>query len=187
MDIPVFHDDQHGTAIISGAALVNAARIADKGTRRPGGRLLGRGRQCDRLCPVLRKPRHRRGQHRHVRLGRNHHHRPHRTRDLNQFKAEFARDIPGGDLADAMAGTDVFVGLSIGGIVDQEMVQSMADNPIVFAMANPDPRISYGDAKAARDDTVIMATGRSDYRTRSTTSSGSRSSSGARSTCGPRR
>jgi len=83
--------------------------------------------------------------------------------DLNQFKAEFARDIPGGDLADAMAGTDVFVGLSIGGIVDQEMVQSMVDNPIVFAMANPDPEISYEDAKAARDDTVIMATGRSDY------------------------
>jgi len=66
-------------------------------------------------------------------------------------------------LADAIEEADVFVGLSIGGIVSQEMVQSMADNPIVFAMANPDPEIGYEDAKDARDDTVIMATGRSDY------------------------
>jgi malate dehydrogenase (oxaloacetate-decarboxylating)(NADP+) len=83
--------------------------------------------------------------------------------DLNRFKQEFARDIPEGDLADAMEGADVFVGLSVGGIVDQEMVRSMASDPIIFAMANPDPEIAYEDAKSARDDTVIMATGRSDY------------------------
>ncbi|EMA46821.1 bifunctional malic enzyme oxidoreductase/phosphotransacetylase, partial [Halococcus saccharolyticus DSM 5350] len=83
--------------------------------------------------------------------------------DVNEFKREFARDIPEGDLAEAMAGADVFVGLSIGGLVDEEMVRSMASDPIIFAMANPDPEIGYEQAKAARDDTVIMATGRSDY------------------------
>jgi malate dehydrogenase (oxaloacetate-decarboxylating)(NADP+) len=83
--------------------------------------------------------------------------------DVNEFKQEFARDVPEGDLADAMAGADVFVGLSVGGIVDEEMVRSMASDPIVFAMANPDPEIGYEQAKAARDDTVVMATGRSDY------------------------
>jgi len=86
-----------------------------------------------------------------------------RDGDLNTFKQEFAHDVPKGDLADAMADADVFVGLSVGGIVSQEMVQSMNDNPIIFAMANPDPEISYEDAKAARDDDIIMATGRSDY------------------------
>ena len=72
-------------------------------------------------------------------------------------------DVPEGDLADAMDGADVFVGLSAGGIVDPEMVRSMALNPIVFAMANPDPEIGYEETKSAREDTVIVATGRSDY------------------------
>jgi malate dehydrogenase (oxaloacetate-decarboxylating)(NADP+) len=83
--------------------------------------------------------------------------------DVNEFKQEFASPGPGGDLADAMAGADVFVGLSVGGIVSESMVQSMASDPIVFGMANPDPEIDYETAKNARDDTVIMATGRSDY------------------------
>jgi malate dehydrogenase (oxaloacetate-decarboxylating)(NADP+) len=83
--------------------------------------------------------------------------------DVNEYKREFASDVVGGDLADALAGADVFVGLSVGGIVSQAMVRSMADDPILFAMANPDPEITYEDAKTARDDTVIMATGRSDY------------------------
>ncbi len=82
---------------------------------------------------------------------------------VSEYKRQFARDVPEGGLADAMEGADVFVGLSIGGIVSQEMIESMNENPIVFAMANPDPEISYEDAKEARDDTVIMATGRSDY------------------------
>ncbi|WP_439027237.1 NADP-dependent malic enzyme [Haloarchaeobius sp. DT45] len=163
MDIPVFHDDQHGTAIISGAALVNACEIADKDI----GELdivfsgagasalatarfyvsLGATRENITMCDssgIITQERAESG-------------------DVNKYKREFARDIPGGDLADAMEGADVFVGLSIGGLVSQEMVQSMADNPIVFAMANPDPEIGYEEAKAARDDDVIMATGRSDY------------------------
>ena len=163
MDIPVFHDDQHGTAIISGAALVNAARIADKELADLDVVFSGAGASaiasarfyeslgvdednivmCDSGGIITTD----RVEH----------------EGLNEFKAEFARDIPGGDLADAMEGADVFVGLSIGGIVDQEMVRSMADDPAIFAMANPDPEIGYEAAKAARDDTVIMATGRSDY------------------------
>ncbi|MBV0901644.1 NADP-dependent malic enzyme [Haloarcula salina] len=163
LDIPVFHDDQHGTAIISGAALVNAAEIADKELDELEVVFSGAGASaiasakfyvslgvekenitmCDSSGIITEE----RAAH----------------EDLNQFKQEFARDIPGGDLSDAMRGADVFVGLSVGGIVDQEMVRSMASDPIIFAMANPDPEIAYEDAKAARDDTVIMATGRSDY------------------------
>jgi malate dehydrogenase (oxaloacetate-decarboxylating)(NADP+) len=86
-----------------------------------------------------------------------------RAGEVNEFKQEFARDVPEGDLVDAMDGADAFVGLSIGGIVDESMVRSMADDPIVFAMANPDPEIGYEAAKGARDDTVIVATGRSDF------------------------
>ncbi|RRJ33413.1 NADP-dependent malic enzyme [Halocatena pleomorpha] len=163
MDIPVFHDDQHGTAIISGAALVNAAEIADKqlsdldivfsgagASAIATARFyvsLGAKKENITMCDssgIITQSR--------VASG-----------EINNFKQEFARDIPGGDLSDAMAGADVFVGLSVGGIVSQEMVQSMARDPIVFAMANPDPEIDYEEAKAAREDTVIMATGRSDY------------------------
>ncbi len=161
MDIPVFHDDQHGTAIISGAALLNAVEIADKELEELNIVFSGAGASaiatarfylslgatksnitmCDSSGIITSR----------------------RDDEINEFKREFARDIPEGDLADAMAGADVFVGLSVGGIVSQEMVQSMADNPIIFAMANPDPEITYEDAKSARDDDVIMATGRSDY------------------------
>ncbi|WP_254769377.1 NADP-dependent malic enzyme [Salinilacihabitans rarus] len=163
MSIPVFHDDQHGTAIISGAALLNAADIAGKDLEDLEIVFSGAGASaiatarfyvslgCRRenitMCDssgIITEARAAAG-------------------DVNEYKREFARDVPEGDLADAMAGADVFVGLSIGGIVDQEMVRSMADDPIVFAMANPDPEIGYEEAKAARDDTVIMATGRSDY------------------------
>ncbi|WP_273836774.1 NADP-dependent malic enzyme [Halococcus sp. PRR34] len=163
MSIPVFHDDQHGTAIISGAALLNAADIADKDLEEleivfsgAGASAIATARfyvslgarkenitMCDSSGIITEE----RAQH----------------GDVNEFKREFARDVPEGDLADAMAGADVFVGLSIGGLVDEEMVRSMASDPIVFAMANPDPEIGYEQAKAARDDTVIMATGRSDY------------------------
>ncbi|SDM48026.1 allosteric NADP-dependent malic enzyme [Halogranum gelatinilyticum] len=161
MDIPVFHDDQHGTAIISGAALVNAADISGKDLSELNIVFSGAGASaiatarfyvslgakkenitmCDSTGIITKK----------------------RADEVNEYKRQFARDVPEGDLADAMDGADVFVGLSIGGIVSQEMVQSMGDNPIIFAMANPDPEITYEDAKDARDDTVIMATGRSDY------------------------
>ncbi|MDT3436254.1 NADP-dependent malic enzyme [Haloarcula sp. 1CSR25-25] len=163
LDIPVFHDDQHGTAIISGAAMVNAADIADKELDELDVVFSGAGASaiasakfyvslgvskdnitmCDSSGIITEE----RAAH----------------EDLNRFKQEFARDVPEGDLADAMDGADVFVGLSVGGIVDQEMVRSMGSDPIIFAMANPDPEIAYEDAKSARDDTVIMATGRSDY------------------------
>ncbi len=163
MDIPVFHDDQHGTAIISGAALLNAADIADKDLEDlkivfsgAGASALATARfyvslgakrenilMCDSSGIIT-----------DARAAAD---------DINEYKREFARDVPEGDLSDAMNGADVFVGLSIGGIVDQDMVRSMGDDPIIFAMANPDPEIGYAEAKEARDDTVIMATGRSDY------------------------
>jgi len=163
MDIPVFHDDQHGTAIISGAALLNAVDILGKelgdldivfsgagasaiSTARfyiSLGADPGRITMCD-SDGIITTDRAQAG-------------------DLNEYKSEFARDLPEGDLADAMADADVFVGLSVGGIVDGAMVRSMAENPVVFAMANPDPEIGYEEAKTAREDTVIVATGRSDY------------------------
>ncbi|MCD2200268.1 NADP-dependent malic enzyme [Halobacterium sp. KA-4] len=159
MDIPVFHDDQHGTAIISGAALLNAAEIAGKDIEDLEVVFSGAGASAIASAKF------------YVSLGVQ---RENITmcdssgiitedRDVNEFKQEFASPGEGGDLEDAMEGADVFVGLSVGGIVSQDMVRSMADNPIVFAMANPDPEIGYEEAKAARDDTVIMATGRSDY------------------------
>ncbi|ELY98287.1 bifunctional malic enzyme oxidoreductase/phosphotransacetylase [Natrialba chahannaoensis JCM 10990] len=163
IDIPVFHDDQHGTAIISGAALLNAADIADKELEDleivfsgAGASAIATARfyvslgcraenitMCDSSGIITEA----------------------RAEDngVNEYKQQFARDVPEGGLADAMEGADVFVGLSIGGLVSQEMVQSMASDPIIFAMANPDPEIGYEEAKAARDDDVIMATGRSDY------------------------
>ncbi len=163
MDIPVFHDDQHGTAIISGAALLNAVDISGKEISELDIVFSGAGASAIATAKF------------YVSLGAD----PDRitmcdssgiittaraeNEGVNEFKREFATDRPEGDLADAMADADVFVGLSVGGIVSKEMVRSMADNPIIFAMANPDPEIAYEDAKAARDDTVIVATGRSDY------------------------
>ena len=163
MDVPVFHDDQHGTAIISGAALINAADIVDKefedlqivfsgagASAIATARFyvsLGAKRENITMCDssgIITEARAVAG-------------------DVNKYKQEFASTADDGDLADALDGADVFVGLSVGGIVSQEMVRSMAEDPILFAMANPDPEITYEDAKAARDDTVIMATGRSDY------------------------
>ncbi|USZ67689.1 NADP-dependent malic enzyme [Halorussus salilacus] len=163
MDIPVFHDDQHGTAIISGAALLNATEINGKDLEDlkivfsgAGASAIATARfyvslgarkenilMCD-SSGIITEERAERG-------------------DVNEYKAQFARDVPEGDLEDAMEGADVFVGLSVAGIVSQEMVRSMADDPVIFAMANPDPEIGYEEAKAAREDTVIMATGRSDY------------------------
>jgi malate dehydrogenase (oxaloacetate-decarboxylating)(NADP+) len=161
MSIPVFHDDQHGTAIISGAALLNAAEIAGKDLADLDIVFSGAGASAIATARFYES------------LGASHENivmcdstgiiTADRSDEVNEFKREYARDIPGGSLADAMVDADVFVGLSVGGIVSQEMIASMADDPIVFAMANPDPEISYEDAKAARDDTVIMATGRSDY------------------------
>ncbi|QLK26350.1 NADP-dependent malic enzyme [Natrinema zhouii] len=163
LSIPVFHDDQHGTAIISGAALLNAVEISGKDLESLKVTFAGAGaaavatakfyvslgvkRENITMCDIDGI----------LTTGRA------ESGDLNEYNREFAQDRPEGALADAMAGADAFVGLSTGGIVSQEMVRSMADDPIIFAMANPDPEIDYEDAKSARDDTVIMATGRSDY------------------------
>jgi len=161
MDIPVFHDDQHGTAIISGAALLNAVDITGKSLDELDIVFSGAGASALATAQF------------YVSLGADESNitmcdssgiiTTDRGDELNEYKQQFARDVDDGSLADAMEGADVFVGLSVGGIVSQEMVQSMADNPLIFAMANPDPEISYEDAKAAREDDVIVATGRSDY------------------------
>ncbi len=163
MDIPVFHDDQHGTAIISGAALLNAVEIAGKDLESLEVTFAGAGAAAvstARFYVSLGVPRENitmydiDGILTTARAAAG---------DLNEYNREFARDVPQGGLASALEGADVFVGLSAGGIVDQEMVRSMASNPIIFAMANPEPEIGYEEAKSAREDAVIMATGRSDY------------------------
>ncbi len=161
LDIPVFHDDQHGTAIISGAALLNATEITGKSLDDLDIVFSGAGASAIATAQF------------YVSLGADRSNitmcdssgiiTTERADDLNKYKQRFAQDVEAGGLADAIEGADVFVGLSVGGIVSQEMVRSMADNPIIFAMANPDPEITYDDAKAAREDDVIVATGRSDY------------------------
>lgn len=158
-DIPVMHDDQHGTAIISGAGLINAVSI--QGKKIEDIRLVVNGAgaaavSCTRLYMELGVRKENvvmcdsKGVIRKDRPG------------LSDVKREFAtsRDIH--TLAEAMEGADVFLGLSVADVVTPEMVASMAPRPIVFALANPDPEISYDKAKAVRDD-LIMATGRSDY------------------------
>jgi malate dehydrogenase (oxaloacetate-decarboxylating)(NADP+) len=160
MNIPVFHDDQHGTAIISGAALLNAlvvvgkklgeVRIVFSGAGAAAlscARLyveLGARREnivlCDRFGVIYRG----------------------REEEMDPYKQEFASGTAARTLTEALVGADVFVGLSVGGVVTADMIRPMARDPIVFAMANPDPEISYEEARAARED-AIVATGRSDY------------------------
>ncbi|QLH83748.1 NADP-dependent malic enzyme [Halosimplex pelagicum] len=163
MDIPVFHDDQHGTAIISGAALLNAAEIGGKDLESLEVTFAGAGAAAIATAKFYVSLGVRRENITMVDIDGILTAERAEAGDLNEYNREFASDVPEGDLADAMAGADMLVGLSAGGIVDAEMVRSMADDPIIFAMANPDPEIGYEEAKAARDDTVIMATGRSDY------------------------
>ena len=159
LNIPVFHDDQHGTAIISGAALINAADIISKDVSDLKIVFSGAGASAIATAKF------------YVSLGAKKENivmvdskgiLSKSRKDINEYKREFASEEEG-NLSDAMADSDVFVGLSIGGLVSEEMVQSMATDPIIFAMANPDPEIGYHEAKAVRDDTVIMATGRSDF------------------------
>ncbi|ELZ17243.1 malate dehydrogenase [Haloterrigena salina JCM 13891] len=163
MDVPVFHDDQHGTAIISGAALLNAVDIADKDMEELSVTFSGAGAAAiatARFFVSLGVPKENITM---VDIDGILTTERAESGDLDPYSREFARDVPPGDVADAIVDADVFVGLSVGGIVDAEMVRSMAADPIIFAMANPDPEIDYETAKNARDDTVIMATGRSDY------------------------
>ncbi len=160
LDIPVFHDDQHGTAIITGAALLNALEVAGKRIDQVTVVISGAGAAaiaCGEFFVRLGMPRT------HIVLvdtrGVVH---TGRTAGMNPYKERFAADTPARTLADALWGADVFIGLSVGGIVSPAMVRSMAPVPIVFALANPDPEIGFDDARAARPD-VIVATGRSDY------------------------
>ncbi|QRV14840.1 NADP-dependent malic enzyme [Haloterrigena salifodinae] len=163
MDVPVFHDDQHGTAIISGAALLNAVDIAGKDMEELSVTFSGAGAAAiatARFFVSLGVPKENITM---VDIDGILTTKRAESGDLDPYSREFARDVPQGDVADAIVDADVFVGLSVGGIVSAEMVRSMAEDPIIFAMANPDPEIDYETAKNARDDTVIMATGRSDY------------------------
>ena len=159
LDIPVMHDDQHGTAIISGAGLINALESAGK--KSEDVKIVGNGAGAASIsCTKL-----------YVMLGARKENivmcdskgvistsRP----DLNAAKREFATDRPIKTLQEAVVGADVFLGLSVANVLTKEMVRSMNADPIVFALANPNPEISYADAMASRDD-IIFATGRSDY------------------------
>jgi malate dehydrogenase (oxaloacetate-decarboxylating)(NADP+) len=160
LNIPIMHDDQHGTAIISGAALLNALELVEKDIDKVQFVISGAGAaalSCAKLYLHL-------GAKVENMLMFDINGLIHKRRtDLNPYVKPFATDREGiVTLADAMKGADVFLGLSVGNLVNQDMIRSMADNPIVFAMANPNPEISYTDATAARTD-IIMATGRSDF------------------------
>ncbi|MCU4162750.1 NADP-dependent malic enzyme [Carboxylicivirga caseinilyticus] len=159
LDIPVFHDDQHGTAIISAAGLINALELVDKDIATIKVVVNGAGASaimCTKLyisLGVLPKNVYMLDSKGLLTKSRD---------DLNKYKVEFAQDSDSVHLEDVIKDADVFLGLSKGNILTKEMVRSMNDNPIVFALANPVPEISYEEAKAARED-VIIATGRSDY------------------------
>ena len=160
LKIPVFHDDQHGTAIISAAAFLNALEVVGKKIDNVKVVFCGAGASAIACAKLYLAYGVRRENLRLVDrsgviyLGR--------TEDMNPHKAQFAVETFERTLADALTGADVFIGLSAGGIVKGEMLKGMARDPIVFALANPDPEITPEDAQAARPD-VIMATGRSDY------------------------
>ncbi|MCL6481339.1 MAG: NADP-dependent malic enzyme [Firmicutes bacterium] len=160
MKIPVFHDDQHGTAIISGAALLNALEIVGKEISNV--RVVFNGAGASGIACA---------EH-YVRLGVKQENilmvdtqgviYKGRKEGMNPYKERFAAETKLRTLAEAIEGADVFVGLSVKGALTPQMLRTMADRPIVFAMANPDPEITYEDALATRSD-VLMATGRSDY------------------------
>lgn len=159
LDIPVMHDDQHGTAIISSAALLNALELAKKKIQKVKIVISGAGAaaiSCVNLYVALGadlKNIYMFDSKGLIHAGRT---------DLDEMKQVFAVHKKDVSLVDAFKGADVFLGLSKGNLVSKEMVASMAKNPIVFALANPEPEISYKDAMAVRND-IIMATGRSDH------------------------
>jgi malate dehydrogenase (oxaloacetate-decarboxylating)(NADP+) len=159
LDIPVFHDDQHGTAIISGAGLLNALEITGKKIDKIQLVVCGAGAaaiSCSRLYVSLGVKRE------NIVMVDTKGVISTRRKDLNKYKQEFAtsRDID--TLAQAVKGADMFLGLSAANMMTKEMLASMAPEPIVFAMANPNPEITFEDAMSTRND-LIFATGRSDY------------------------
>jgi malate dehydrogenase (oxaloacetate-decarboxylating)(NADP+) len=160
LDIPVFHDDQHGTAIIATAALLNALEVVGKKLHEVRIVVNGAGAAaiaCSEMFVLAGARRENitmvdsRGV---IYAGR--------AEGMNEYKARFAKQTDARTLADAMKEADVFLGLSVADVVTQDMVRSMAERPVIFAMANPDPEIRYDLAKEARPD-AIVATGRSDY------------------------
>jgi len=159
LDIPVFHDDQHGTAIISGAGLLNALELSGKKIEDIKVVVCGAGAaaiSCSKLYITLGvKPEN-------LVMTDSKGVITTQRSDLNKYKKQFATSRNIHTLADAMEGADVFLGLSVANMLSKEMLKSMAPNPIVFAMANPDPEIEYHDAISTRSD-LIFATGRSDY------------------------
>ena len=160
LDIPVFHDDQHGTAIISGAALLNALLITERDIADI--RVVFSGAGASGIsCAKLYKDLGVKAENIFLCDSRGVIYKG-REEGMNAYKDEFANDTSSRTRADALKGADVFVGLSQAGLVSQEMVKSMADRPIIFAMANPDPEITPEDVMAVRSD-AITATGRSDY------------------------
>ena len=162
LDIPVMHDDQHGTAIISGAALLNGLEVVEKEISEVKVVVSGAG------ASAISCARH------YIRLGVRKENllmvdskgiltkKRSKNGELNEYKDEFAREIGEGGIKEAMIDSDVFLGLSKGGIVSKEMVTSMASRPLIFALANPDPEILPDDVYQVRED-AIVATGRSDY------------------------
>ena len=160
LSIPVFHDDQHGTAIISGAALLNALSLVHKDLAKVKVVFAGAG------AAAIATAEH------YVRLGVTREHivmADHkgviykgRDTEMDEFKQRFASDTKARTIAEALQGADVFVGLSVGGIVTADMLKGMAKQPVIFALANPTPEIMPDEAKKARPD-AIVATGRSDF------------------------
>ncbi len=159
MKIPIMHDDQHGTAIISGAALLNALELVNKNIADVKFVISGAGASAISCCKI------------YIALGaqaKNMYMFDSKglitadREELDERKIIFAKACANISLEEAFVGADVFIGLSKGNVVSKEMVQAMAENPIVFALANPTPEIAYEEAIAARPD-IIMATGRSDY------------------------
>src|SRR5690554_5819058 len=163
LDIPVMHDDQHGTAIISAAALLNALELGGKKIEEVSIVVNGAGAaaiSCARLYKAFGAR-----EENMVMLDRDGVVRTDRTNisdPREKEKVEFATDRDINTLEEAIVDADVFIGLSVGGVLTVDMIKTMADNPIVFAMANPEPEIDYDLAISARND-VIMATGRSDH------------------------
>ena len=160
MNIPVFHDDQHGTAIIASAAFLNALEITERDIKKTKVAVSGAGAasiSCAKMLFELGLPKENL-----IMCDSNGAIYKGRTAGMNKYKDDFAVDTKARTLGDAMNGADVFIGCSARGLVSPEMVKSMAKNPIIFAMANPDPEIYPHEVHAVRDD-AIMATGRSDF------------------------
>lgn len=160
MNIPVFHDDQHGTAIVTAAGMMNALEISGKKAEDLRVVVSGAGASAIACTNLYRNM----GvKDENIAMFDSKGHINKSRTDLNEFKQQYATEVEYDSLAHAMEGADCFLGLSVKGMVTKDMVKSMSDNcPIIFACANPDPEITYNDAKEARPD-CIMGTGRSDF------------------------